>query len=84
MGTIGIFINKNKSREFYLLTPRCATAIRGNSRADVEAACRKIYHIVQTNRNTIRPTHFVGIPVDSEKIRESFDQFKVFNWIEKY
>ncbi|CAB3384657.1 Hypothetical predicted protein [Cloeon dipterum] len=56
--------------------------VRGNSVRDVEAACRKIYHIIDTNRNLIKPTHFLGIVIDSPGVKRAFENFKKISSID--
>ncbi|XP_059479568.1 activating signal cointegrator 1 complex subunit 1 [Neocloeon triangulifer] len=50
--------------------------IGGYAVDDVQSACRKIFHIVETNRSAVRPTHFVGIAIASPEIKKSFEIFK--------
>lgn len=50
--------------------------VSGSSRKNVCLAARKINQIVAEGRKRMRPTHFVGIPMNQSPIKEKYEEFK--------
>lgn len=51
-------------------------SVTGTSRQKVCQAARKINQIVADGKKRMRPTHFVGIPLNICPIKDKFDEFK--------
>lgn len=50
--------------------------INGSSRKNVCSAARKINQIISDGRRKMRPTHFVGIPLNVSPIKDKFTEFR--------
>ncbi|KAL5291440.1 ASCC1 family protein [Megaselia abdita] len=52
--------------------------VTGSSRQKVCQAARRINQIISDGKRNMRPTHFVGIPLNVSPIKENFEEFKKF------